>query len=667
MIGEAGNFALVLALLLAVLQGTLPLAGAQRGDSRWMALAKPAAAGQFAFCTLAFGCLFYSFYANDFSLRYVVQHSNSLLPWQYRLSAAWGGHEGSLLLWTWLLSAWTFAAACLSRQLPREVQARLLGVLGLVAVGFLLFMLFTSNPFMRMLPAAPDGNDLNPLLQDAGMIAHPPLLYMGYVGFSVTFAFAIAALLGGRLDASWARWSRPWALAAWSFLTLGIAMGSFWAYYELGWGGWWFWDAVENASFMPWLVGTALLHSLIVTEKRGVFRSWTALLAILAFSLSLLGTFLVRSGVLTSVHAFATDPRRGAFILVYLAIVVGGSLLLYAWRAPRLRQRTAFTPMARESLLLLQNVVMLAATGTVLLGTLYPLLLDALGAGKISVGPPYFEKVFVPMMLPVLLLVAAGPFAGWRHGTLAQLAKRLRWPAAIALGAAAGVALLLRSSPMVALGLLLAAWILAGTAWQVLQQRGKLARQPRSWYGMLAAHTGLAVFVIGVTMVKGHELVQDVVLAPGQQATLGDYSFTLQKLEDVRGPNYTALRASVGVTRAGGGQAVAVLLPEQRRYKVAQDTMTEASIDRSLLRDLYVSLGDATGDGRYLLRIQVKPFVGWIWGGCLLFALGGFLAASDRRYRAARQHAHDREPGADDAQPAAAPVLATGSLVREAP
>ncbi|WP_426171629.1 heme lyase CcmF/NrfE family subunit [Pseudoduganella sp. R-34] len=657
MIAEAGNFALVLALLLAAVQGILPLAGARRGDVRWMALARPAAAGQFIFSTLAFGCLFYALYANDFSLRYVAQHSNTLLPWQYRLSAAWGGHEGSLLLWTWLLSAWTFAAASLSRQLPREVQARLVGVLGLVAVGFLLFLILTSNPFLRMLPAAPDGNDLNPLLQDAGMIAHPPLLYMGYVGFSVTFAFAIAALLGGRLDASWARWSRPWALAAWSFLTLGIAMGSFWAYYELGWGGWWFWDAVENASFMPWLVGTALLHSLIVTEKRGTFRSWTALLAILAFSLSLLGTFLVRSGVLTSVHAFATDPRRGAFILAYLAVVVGGSLLLYAWRAPRLRQRTVFSPMSRESLLLLQNVVMLAATGTVLLGTLYPLVLDALGAGKISVGPPYFEKVFLPMMLPVLLLVAAGPFAGWRNGTVAQLARRLRWPAAMALGIGLGAALLVRGSLMSSLGLLLAAWVLLGTAWQVIQQRRKLARQPRSWWGMMAAHAGLGVFVIGVTMVKGHELVQDVVLAPGQQASLGEYSFTLQKLENTRGPNYTALRASVTV--AHQGQAVARLQPEQRRYTVAQDTMTEAAIDRGLLRDLYVSLGDSAGDGRWLLRIQLKPFVGWIWGGCVLFAIGGLLAASDRRYRSARQ--------SQCAMPdtAAAPALAASSLLPE--
>ena len=619
MIAEAGNFALILALLLAAVQGLLPLAGAQRGDVRWMALARPAAAGQFIFSTLAFGCLFYALYANDFSLRYVAQHSNTLLPWQYRLSAAWGGHEGSLLLWTWLLSAWTFAAASLSQQLPREVHARLVGVLGLVAVGFLLFLILTSNPFLRMLPAAPDGNDLNPLLQDAGMIAHPPLLYMGYVGFSVTFAFAIAALLGGRLDASWARWSRPWALAAWSFLTLGIAMGSFWAYYELGWGGWWFWDAVENASFMPWLVGTALLHSLIVTEKRGTFRSWTALLAILAFSLSLLGTFLVRSGVLTSVHAFATDPRRGAFILAYLAVVVGGSLLLYAWRAQRLRQRTAFSPLSRESLLLLQNVVMLAATGT------------------------------------VLLLVAAGPFAGWRHGTLAQLARRLRWPAAIALGIGVGAALLVRGSAMSSLGLLLAAWILLGTAWQLLQQHGKLARQRASWWGMLAAHAGLGVFVIGVTMVKGHELVQDVVLAPGQQAALGEYSFSLQKLEDTRGPNYTALRASVAVAR--DGQAIALLHPEQRRYTVAQDTMTEASIERGLLRDLYVSLGDSTGDERWLLRVQLKPFVGWIWGGCVLFAVGGLLAASDRRYRLARDVAPRTTPSA--------PALAAAPLLQE--
>ena len=644
MIGETGNFALALALMLALAQGILPIAGSLRGQARWMALARPAAIGQFLLGSLAFGCLFYSLAANDFSLRYVAQHSNTLLPLHYRLSAAWGGHEGSLLLWTWMLSAWTCAVACLSRRLPPEVLARLLGVLGLVAAGFLAFLILTSNPFVRLLPAAPDGRDLNPLLQDAGMIAHPPLLYMGYVGFSVTYAFAIAALIGGRLDAAWARWCRPWALAAWSFLTLGIAMGSFWAYYELGWGGWWFWDAVENASFMPWLVGTALLHSLAVTETRGSFRNWTVLLAILAFSLSLLGTFLVRSGVLTSVHAFATDPRRGTFILAYLALVIGGALLLFAWRAPQLQGGKRFALLSRESLLMLQNLALLATTGTVLLGTLYPLCLDALGLGKISVGAPYFETVFVPLMVPVLALAGAGPFTSWRDASAAQLASRLRWPAACALGVGAGALLLASATPLVGLGLLLAAWILLGTVWQLVHrlQQGRevpllqrMRRQPRSWWGMLAAHVGLGVFVIGVTLVKGYDQVVDAALRPGESVAVGAWRFTLQGLADTRGPNYSAVRANVIAVRDGRQQAL--LHPEQRRYDVQQDSMTEAAIERGLLRDLYVSLGEQAGDGRWLLRVQIKPFVGWIWGGCLLLAIGGLLSASDRRYRRAAQ------------------------------
>ncbi len=645
MIPETGTLALVLALALALVQGILPLAGSLRGQRRWMALAAPAAIGQFALVSLALGCLVAAFVGNDFSVQYVANNSNSMLPWHYRVTGSWGGHEGSLLLWTWMLAAWTLAVALLSGQLPEETLARLLSVLGLVAVGFLLFMLLTSNPFARLLPAAIEGRDLNPLLQDFGMIIHPPLLYMGYVGFSVAFAFAIAALISGRLDASWARWSRPWTLVAWSFLTLGIAMGSFWAYYELGWGGWWFWDAVENASFMPWLVGTALIHSLSVTEKRGTFKNWTVLLAILAFSLSLLGTFLVRSGVLTSVHAFATDPRRGAFILVFLALVVGASLLLYAWRAPQVGRGGSFSAVSRESALLLNNVFLLAASATVLLGTLYPLFLDALGLGKISVGPPYFEAVFVPMMMPVLLLMAIAPFVRWKQAAPGALWRRLRWLALGALGAACGAGVLLAASPMVMLGLGLAAWILLASAAHLAERLrqgaagrslwARLGAPPLSYYGMLAAHAGIAVFVIGVTLVKGYDDAIDASLAVGETASVGGYSFTLGKLDNVNGPNYDAVRASFAVRRKG--VLLATLQPEKRLYRAQQSTMTEAAIERGFTRDLYVALGEETAPGRWLVRIQHKPFVGWIWAGCVIIALGGMLAAGDRRYRLARR------------------------------
>ncbi|MDO8772026.1 MAG: heme lyase CcmF/NrfE family subunit, partial [Burkholderiaceae bacterium] len=470
MIPELGNFSLMLALCLALVQGTLPIAGSFRGNERWMALARPAATGQFVFISIAFAALIYSFINNDFSVTNVATNSNSMLPVYYRFAASWGSHEGSMLLWTWMLVMWTFAVSLFSRQLPDETIARVLGVMGLISVGFLAFMLFTSNPFDRLLPGAPEGRDLNPLLQDLGMIIHPPLLYMGYVGFSVAFAFAIAALMGGQLDAAWARWSRPWTLAAWMFLTLGIFLGSFWAYYELGWGGWWFWDPVENASFLPWLVGTALIHSLAVTEKRGSFKSWTVLLAIVTFSLSLLGAFLVRSGVLTSVHAFATDPRRGLYLLMFLAVVIGGSLTLYAWRSPKVGLGGRFSAFSRESMLLVNNVLLLAAAGTVLLGTLYPLFLDALGLGKISVGPPYFEAVFVPLMIPVLLLLAVGPFVRWKDSSPADLLRRLRLIALGTLLFAVAAALLFAPSPMVVVGVTLAVWIMLATASHLLQR-----------------------------------------------------------------------------------------------------------------------------------------------------------------------------------------------------
>ncbi len=643
MIPELGNFALMLALCLALIQGIVPIAGSFRANRRWMALARPLAAGQFAFVSLAFACLVSAFINNDFSVAYVASNSNSALPIYYRIAATWGGHEGSLLLWSEMLVLWTFAVALFSSQLPEQTVARVLGVMGLISVGFLCFMLFTSNPFERLLPGAADGRDLNPLLQDFGMIIHPPMLYMGYVGFSVAFSFAIAALMGGQLDAAWARWSRPWTLVAWMFLTLGIFMGSFWAYYELGWGGWWFWDAVENASFMPWLVGTALIHSLAVTEKRGSFKNWTVLLAIFAFSLSLLGTFLVRSGVLTSVHAFATDPRRGLFILVFLALVIGGSLLLFAWRAPKVGLGGKFSLFSREAMLLVNNVLLLAAAGTVLLGTLYPLFLDALNLGKISVGPPYFEAVFVPLMLPVLLLMAVGPFVRWKESSVADLLRRLRLIALATLAFAVAVALLLASSPMVVLGMTLAAWVLLATASHLIERLQhapagtslwkRIASQPRSYWGMLVAHAGIGIFVIGVTLVKGMDTSSDVSMRVGDTASAGGYNFRFTDLKALKGPNYEAAQGTFDVTRDGA--KVATMRPEKRLYNVQKMPMTEAAIDRGFTRDLYVSLGEETSAGVWVVRVQHKPFVGWIWAGCLIIAFGGFLAASDKRYRMA--------------------------------
>jgi len=640
MIPELGQFALVLALCIALAQCVLPVAGAARGDVAWMRVARPAAQGQFVFVAIAFGCLVWSFVNNDFSVLNVATNSNSHLPLQYRIAATWGSHEGSLLLWVLMLASWTLAVTAFSRHLPEDVVARVVGVMGFVSAGFLAFMLFTSNPFDRLLPAAPDGRDLNPLLQDPGMVFHPPMLYMGYVGFSVAFAFAIAALLSGRLDATWARWSRPWTTVAWMFLTIGIALGSFWAYYELGWGGWWFWDPVENASFMPWLVGTALIHSLAVTEKRGGFKAWTVLLAILAFALSLLGTFLVRSGVLTSVHAFATDPRRGVFILAFLAVVVGGALALFAWRAQRIGTGGGFAPVSRESLLLTNNVLLLAAAGSVMLGTLYPLALDALGLGKISVGPPYFETVFVPLMAPALFLMGVGPIARWKQAELPDLARRLKWAFGASLVVAALVPVAMGSfSALAALGLWLAAWIAASAATS-LHDRVNLARGaglvarlqslPRAYYGMLLAHVGVAVFVTGVTLVKTYETEKDVRMAPGDTVELGGHVFRLEGVRDAQGPNYTAARATITVTR--DGRPLVTLHPEKRVYRVQEMPMTEAAIDYGAFRHLYVALAEAVGPA-WIVRVHVKPFVAWIWGGCVLMALGGLLAATDRRYR----------------------------------
>ena len=631
MIPELGQVALSLALVLALFQCAASLYGAAARSGAWMAYARPAAQGLAFLVAFAFGCLVYAFVTNDFSVLYVAQNSNSALPLQYRVAGAWGGHEGSLLLWTLMLGVWMVAVTLFSGHLPEEMVARVLGVMGLVSAGFLAFMLFTSNPFERLLPAAADGRDLNPLLQDPGMVLHPPMLYMGYVGFSVAFAFAVAALLSGRLDATWARWSRPWTTVAWAFLTIGIALGSGWAYYELGWGGWWFWDPVENASFMPWLVGTALIHSLAVTEKRGTFRSWTVLLAIAAFALSLLGTFLVRSGVLTSVHAFAVDPKRGIFILGLFVLFIGGALVLYAWRTARIGLGGEFAGISRESFLLANNVLLAAAAGTVFLGTLYPLVIDALGVGKISVGPPYFEAVFVPLMAPAVFLMAVGPLARWKRASIPELARLLRW--ALAISVALGLLLpfaMGRWSALVGLGLFLAVWVLAAA----LITLRKLPRNSFAYYGMLLAHLGVAVFVVGVTLVKGYESEKDVTLKPGEQVELGPYVFTLQKVSSADGPNYRAARATVAITREG--KPVTTLYPEKRVYNVQQMPMTEAAIDTGFTRDLYVSLGDRVEGGAWLVRVHHKPFIDWIWGGCLLMALGGVLAASDRRYRTTR-------------------------------
>ena len=628
MIPELGQLALSLALAVALIQATMPLAGAHTGNPALMSLARPAAQAQAVLVALAFGCLTWSFMANDFSVSYVAMNSNSALPLHYRIAGVWGGHEGSFLLWCLILCVWMVAVSLFSLHLPEEMVARVLGIMGLLGAGFLAFMLFTSNPFERLFPAPPDGRDLNPLLQDPGMVLHPPMLYMGYVGFSVAFAFAVAALLSGRLDAAWARWSRPWTTVAWCFLTLGIALGSAWAYYELGWGGWWFWDPVENASFMPWLVGTALIHSLAVTEKRGAFRSWTVLLAIVAFALSLLGTFLVRSGVLTSVYAFAVDPRRGIFILMLLALFIGGALALYVWRTSRIGLGGGFEPVSRESFLLANNVLLAAAAGTVFLGTLYPLAIDALGAGKISVGPPYFEAVFAPLMAPALFLMGVGPLARWKRSSLPELAVLLRW--------ALGVSLVLGFlspfvfgdwSALVGCGIALALWIVLSA---VLSLKGSL-RKTRSHYGMVTAHIGVAVFVVGVTLVKGYESADDVRLRPGESAALAGYAFRLDGVTNVKGPNYVAAQAKVTVSR--DGKPVTVMYPERRVYSVQEQVMTEAAIDPGPTRDLYVSLGDPLAGGAWLLKIQHKPFIDWIWGGCLIMALGGLLAASDRRYR----------------------------------
>ena len=631
---ELGQVVLLLALMVAILQALLPLLGAHRGIAPLMAVARPAAYLQLALLAVAYVLLTHGFVSRDFSLRYVADHSNSLLPLMYRFTAVWGAHEGSLLLWVLILAVWTSAVARFSRGLPMPVIARVLGVMGVVSIGFLAFLIFTSNPFERLLPAALEGRDLNPLLQDPGMIIHPPVLYLGYVGFSVPFAFAIAALLEGRVDAQWLRWTRPWTNVAWAFLTIGIALGSWWAYYELGWGGWWFWDPVENASFMPWLAGTALLHSQAVTEKRGSFGGWTLLLAIAAFSLSLLGAFLVRSGVLTSVHAFAADPTRGLFVLIFLGIVIGGSLLLYALRAPEANpEAKPFAPASRETLLLLNNLLLTTACAMVLLGTLYPLLADALELGKISVGPPYFALMFLLLMAPLVALLPLGPLTRWQREDMATPLRMLLPWAVLAL-VAGGIAFLFapQGKWKTAAGVLGAVWVAGGTV-RFLWSRWRMSgtQLTREMLGMSLAHIGVAVFLVGALLVEGLSLQRELALKPGESVTLGRHAFRFDGVTPIRGPNYTADRGSVQVLR--DDRPLVLLHPEKRRYIAGGQVMSEVGLVPGFFGDLYVALGEPLGGDAWAVRVHVKPFVRWIWLGALLMALGGLVTATDRRFR----------------------------------
>jgi len=641
MIPEIGHLALVLALVLALIQGTLPLIGAQKKISSWVEVAAPAALGQTLFIMISFGCLTYAFLTDDFSVGYTARQSNTELPIIYKVSSVWGGHEGSLLLWTMFLAMWTAAVALFSRAMPLIMRGRVIAVMGLVSVGFLLFTLLTSNPFDRVFPAPLEGRSLNPLLQDFGLIIHPPMLYMGYVGFSVAFAFAIAAMLGGRLDSAWAKWSRPWTSIAWVFLTIGIALGSWWAYYELGWGGWWFWDPVENASFMPWLVGTALIHSLAATEKRGVFKAWTVLLAIFAFSLSLLGTFLVRSGVLTSVHAFANDPERGIFILIFLGVVVGSSLALYTWRAPQIRSAVKLNMLSREGGLLMNNILLVITASSILLGTLYPLALDALGAGKISVGPPYFNALFVPLTIPIALLLGVAALSRWKRDSIDRLGKKLLFPFvfSVVLGTAIPYALLDEVKWGAVVAIMLALWItslsILGIVDRVAGKQNKwqaLLNTPRGFYGMSFAHMGVAMFVIGITLTSLYSTEKDIRLTQGQSYSIGEYDFVFEGVKHATGPNYVADEG--WFTTYYQGEKLGRLHSQKRMYNAGGMPMTEAGIDAGFWRDLYVSLGEnLDGKGAWSVRLYHKPFIRWIWLGSLIMAFGGLLAATDKRYR----------------------------------
>jgi len=662
MIPELGQFSLTLTLVITVMMGSLPLIGALTRHQWLQNTARPLATGQFVLLTIALLVLINAFVSDDFSVLYVANNSNTLLPLGYKISAVWGAHEGSLLLWVWLLALWTFAVALFSRQLPQDMVAIVLAVMGMISTGFMLFMILTSNPFERILPTfPPEGRDLNPLLQDFGLIVHPPMLYLGYVGFSVAFAFSIAALIHGKLDAAWARWMRPWTYVAWAFLTVGIALGSWWAYYELGWGGWWFWDPVENASFMPWLVGTGLVHSLAVTEKRGVFKSWTILLAILAFSLSLLGTFLVRSGVLTSVHSFATDPDRGLFILIFLGIVVGGSLTLYALRAPDVQSSVGSSWLSREVFLLLNNIVLVVALVMVLIGTLYPLVADAFNWGKISVGPPYFNRFFIPLMGLLMLLVGIGPLLQWKSTATALVQRLLTWPALVSLVAGGiGYAWLTTSGYgegsgsehwKAALALALATWVVATGGRDLLHRVRNassfvqgLKRLTPSYYAMQLAHVGVAVTAVGISLTSLYSMERDLRMAPGDSIQLAGYDFRFDGSERYNGPNYTADKGTVVVLSEG--QELHRMYPEKRRYLAMGSVMTEAGIDPGLFRDLYIAMGEPLADNAWALRVQVKPFVRWIWLGAIFMSLGAFLALWDKRYRSVKV-ANTARPEAD--------------------
>jgi len=638
MIPELGQFSLILALCVAGVLSILPMLGVYRQYPGCIALAKPAAYTQLLCVAIAYGCLTYSSIVHDFSVAYIAHNSNTALPLLYLISGVWGAHEGSLLLWALILSGWMGLVAFFSKTIPEPTVARVLAVLGWVSVGFLLFVLFTSNPFERLFPAPLEGRDLNPLLQDPGLAIHPPMLYMGYVGFSVAFAFAIAALLEGRLDAAWARWSRPWTNLAWMFLTIGITLGSWWAYYELGWGGWWFWDPVENASFMPWLVGTALMHSLAATEKRGVFKTWSVLLAIFAFSLSLLGTFLVRSGVLTSVHAFASDPTRGLFILVFLGVVVGGSLLLYALRAPAVKSSASFDFVSKESAILLNNVLLVVTAASILLGTLYPLVIDALGLGKISVGPPYFNAVFVPLMAPLAFFVGIGMLVRWKKDAWQHVVLRVR--GLLMMSIAGGLALPFLMpfySFTAAIGLSLALWTTGMTGLIILERVGsscswqRLVSIPAGFYGMTLAHLGMAIFITGLTLTSVYSVEKDVRLTPNETLTMSDYIFEFHGVKETQGQNYIAEQALVTVTHQG--KQVAQLRPQKRVYQVQTMPMTEAAIDAGMFRDLFVAIGEPLGtEGAWSMRVYYKAFIRWLWLGGLFMAAGGLCAAADRHY-----------------------------------
>ncbi len=647
MLPELGHFALILALVFACLQAVIPLMGTHLGRTQWMVMSRPLSWGQLAFLTLSFLALAVSFVQDDFSVAYIANNSNSLLPVQYKISAVWGSHEGSLLLWVLLLSVWTVAVSIFSRNLPIDILARVLAIMGLISIGFLLFMLFTSNPFERVLPNIPlDGQDLNPLLQDFGLIVHPPMLYMGYVGFSVAFAFAIAALLSGQLDAAWARWSRPWTTVAWSFLTVGIALGSWWAYYELGWGGWWFWDPVENASFMPWLVGTALIHSLAVTEKRGAFKSWTVLLAIFAFSLSLLGTFLVRSGVLNSVHAFASDPDRGLFILALLIICIGGSLLIYALKAPTVVARVKFSAISKESFLLLNNVLLVVTAAMVLLGTLYPMAVDYFYGQKISVGAPFFNMFFVPIMSVLVLFISLGFISRWKQTESKWLATQL-WPAAvftIILAFVFPFIYQVKFTWQIVVGVALSSWVISSTLLDVYRKiqskQGMIAgikKLSLSYYGMVIAHMGVAITAMGICIVSNYTQEHDVRVVPGDTVDASGYHFIFDGVKKVQGPNFIADEGQIRVFY--DDEYFTTMKPQKRHYKVQRNIMTEADIDAGLFRDLYVALGEPLEGNAWAVRIHYKPYVRWLWLGAIFMALGGVLAVCDKRYRLSRQQA----------------------------